>query len=36
MEEEYEDIKAASKKKSDYEADNSGTTVEDEGASKKD
>ena len=32
---EYEDIKAASKKKSDYEADNSGTTVEDEGASKK-
>ena len=33
--EEYEDVKAASKKKSDYEADNSGTTVEDEGASKK-
>ena len=32
---EYEDVKAASKKKSDYEADNSGTTVEDEGASKK-
>ncbi len=32
---EYEDIKAASKKKSDYEADNSGTTVENEGASKK-
>ena len=32
---EYEGIKAASKKKSDYEADNSGTTVEDEGASKK-
>jgi DNA polymerase-3 subunit alpha len=32
---EYEDIKAASKKKSDYEAGNSGTTVEDEGASKK-
>ena len=33
--EEYEEIKAASKKKSDYEADNSGTTVEDEGSSKK-
>ena len=33
--EEYEEIKNASKKKSDYEADNSGTTVEDEGASKK-
>ena len=33
--EEYEEIKQASKKKSDYEADNSGTTVEDEGASKK-
>ncbi|MEC8393107.1 MAG: DNA polymerase III subunit alpha, partial [Actinomycetota bacterium] len=33
--EEYEEIKSASKKKSDYEADNSGTTVEDEGASKK-
>ena len=33
--EEYEEIKLASKKKSDYEADNSGTTVEDEGASKK-
>lgn len=33
--EEYESIKAESKKKSDYEADNSGTTVEDEGASKK-
>ena len=32
---EYEDIKAESKKKSDYEADNSGTTVENEGASKK-
>ena len=32
---EYEDIKSAAKKKSDYEADNSGTTVEDEGASKK-
>lgn len=32
---EYEEIKAESKKKSDYEADNSGTTVEDEGASKK-
>ena len=32
---EYEEIKLASKKKSDYEADNSGTTVEDEGASKK-
>ncbi|MBL18604.1 MAG: hypothetical protein CMC82_02070 [Flavobacteriaceae bacterium] len=32
---EYEEIKNASKKKSDYEADNSGTTVEDEGASKK-
>ena len=33
--EEYEAIKADSKKKSEYEADNSGTTVEDEGASKK-
>ena len=33
--EEYEEIKNAAKKKSDYEADNSGTTVEDEGASKK-
>ena len=33
--EEYEEIKQAAKKKSDYEADNSGTTVEDEGASKK-
>ena len=33
--EEYEEIKSASKKKSDYEADNSGTTVEDEGSSKK-
>lgn len=32
---EYEDIKTASKKKSDYEAGPSGTTVEDEGASKK-
>lgn len=32
---EYEDIKSAAKKKSDYEADKSGTTVEDEGASKK-
>lgn len=32
---EYDDIKAASKKKSDYEADKSGTTVENEGASKK-
>ncbi len=33
--EEYEEVRAASKKKSDYEADNSGTTVEDEGSSKK-
>ena len=32
---EYDDIKAAAKKKSDYEADKSGTTVENEGASKK-
>ncbi len=32
---EYDEIKSASKKKSDYEADNSGTTVENEGASKK-
>jgi len=32
---EYDDVKAASKKKSDYEAGNSGTTVENEGASKK-
>ncbi|MBL97465.1 MAG: hypothetical protein CMF52_06570 [Legionellales bacterium] len=32
---EYELIKSESKKKSEYEADNSGTTVEDEGASKK-
>ena len=32
---EYEEIKSAAKKKSDYEDDKSGTTVEDEGASKK-
>ena len=32
---EYEAIKAEAKKKSEYEADNSGTTVEDESASKK-
>ena len=31
----YEEVKSASKRKSDYEADNSGTTVEDEGVSKK-
>lgn len=33
--EEYEAIKEEAKKKSDYEADNSGTTVEDENASKR-
>ena len=33
--EEYTEIKEAAKKKSDYEADNSGTTVEDENASKR-
>jgi len=33
--EEYETVRSAAKKKSEYEADNSGTTVEDESSSKK-